>query len=93
MAFSELRSKGHESSAYIDDSALFGSDKGACSTNVTDTMVFMDELGFTIHLEKSILEPTHILVYLGFMLNSLDMTVKPTEGKVAKVKDMCQKIF
>ena len=38
-------------------------------------------LGFTIHPEKSVLKPTQNLIYLGFITNSKDMTLKLTEEK------------
>ena len=41
----------------------------------------LQSLGFTIHLDKSVLKPTQNLMYLGFIINSKDMTLKLTEEK------------
>ena len=41
----------------------------------------LQSLGFTIHSEKSVLKPTQNLIYLGFITNSKDMTLKLTEEK------------
>ena len=41
-------------------------------------------LGFTIHSEKPVLKPTQNLTYLGFIINSKDMTLKLTEQKKKK---------
>ena len=38
--------------------------------------------GFVINPDKSVLWPTQILTYLGFILNTLNMTVRPTKEKV-----------
>lgn len=39
------------------------------------------EFGYTINWEKSQLDPTQIIEFLGFILNSLEMTIKITEEK------------
>ena len=52
-------------------------------------MTLLDDLGFTIHPEKSILTPGHTLVYLGFLLNSMDMTVTLTEDRITRVQKIC----
>ena len=93
VPFTHLRSKGHESSAYIDDSALFAQSFDSCMENIHDTMELMDSLGFTIHPEKSVIKPTHILTYLGFILNSLDMTVTMTDDKKEKIKRICREVL
>ena len=50
-------------------------------------------LGFTIHPEKSVLKPTQNLIYLGFIINSKDMTLKLTEEKKQNIFDLCTKLF
>ncbi|PFX19774.1 putative RNA-directed DNA polymerase from transposon BS [Stylophora pistillata] len=49
-----------------------------CSSNErnSDTVHLFTLLGFTIHLVKSILEPTQTIQFLGFEIDSVDMTVK-----------------
>ena len=89
VPFAHLRKQGHLSSAYIDDSCLLGHSQQACRENVQNTVVLMDELGFTVHPQKSCFQPTHSLVYLGFILNSLLMTVTLTEEKREKITKMC----
>ena len=81
------------SSAYLDDSALFGLTEDSCTRNVQDTMVLMDTLGLTVHPEKSVITPGHTLVYLGFILDSLAMTVSLTPERMAKIIDCCQKLL
>ena len=91
--FAHLRRKGHLSSAYIDDSCLLGHSNQACHDNVLDTITLMDQLGFTVHPLKSCFQPTHNLVYLGFVLNSLLMSVTLTPDKAQKIVGMCSNLL
>ena len=93
VPFSVLRSQGHESSAYIDDSALFGLTKQACLNNIDQSMQLLDGLGFTIHPEKSVIQPSQVLIYLGFILDSVNMTVTPTAEKINKIVQLCTRIL
>lgn len=47
----------------------------------------MSKLGFCIHPEKSVFEPTQELTFLGYVLNSKEFTVKPTQKKICKLKE------
>ena len=49
-----LRSRGHNLVAYIDDSLLQGDTKEECFDNVRETGESLDNLGYTVHLEKSV---------------------------------------
>ena len=93
VPFTYLRARGHSNSAYIDDSALLAQTRTLCQNNVQATVHLLDELGFTVHPEKSMLYPQQTLVYLGFILNSRDMTVRLTPEKVAKIKNHCSDIL
>ena len=50
-------------------------------------------MGLTVHPEKSTFIPTQILTYLGFILNSRDMTVTMTEGKMQKIQSICKTLL
>lgn len=39
-------------------------------------------LGFVINLEKSVVRPTHLIEFLGFLLDSISMTISLPSGKV-----------
>ena len=54
-AFPELRKMGHCNTAYIDDSLLISESYADCTTNIQDTVELLDNLGITIHQDKSIL--------------------------------------
>ena len=67
--------KGHLSVGYIDDSYLQAAEFAHCVHNITDTIKLFNDLGFVIHPDKSVLYPTQRLVFLGFVLDSIVMTL------------------
>jgi len=88
-----LRQKGHLSSGYIDDSYLQGDEYQDCLANVGNTIKLFDSLGFIIHLEKSVFLPTQTITFLGFILDSRNMTVSLTQQKQLKRKNACLHII
>lgn len=91
--FSSLRKLGFLNTGYIDDSLLQGDTFQECTENVKATVELMDDLGLTIHPEKSVVVPVQIIEYLGFVLNSITMTVSLTREKSEKIKSMCSEIL
>ena len=91
--YSTLHNKGHLSSGYIDDSYLQGDTVEECQQNITDTVRLFSRLGFHIHPTKSVFNPFHILTFLGFILNSLEMTVSPTQEKIHKTTEACSALL
>jgi len=43
------------------------------------------KIGFTIHIDKSILEPKQKITFLGFVFNSVNMTITLTKEKKQKI--------
>ena len=84
-----LRSRGHNLVAYIDDSLLQGDTKEECFDNVRETGELMDNLGYTVHPEKSVFQPNQRILFLGFLLDSISMTVSVSDEKRTNV---CEKI-
>ena len=91
--FAYLRSQGHVSSGYLDDTFLIGEDFDTCTQNVKATLKLLEELGFFVHLEKSVTVPQQTLEHLGFRFNSIEMTVSITEQKQEKLNNKIQKIL
>ena len=89
MLFKHLKDKGHLNTNYIDDSFLSSITYDECINNIHDTLTIARKAGFVIHPEKSVIVPTHVIEYLGFILNSIDMTVRLTPRKI---DDICEKI-
>jgi len=90
VPFAWLRARGFENSAYIDDSCLVAESFDKCTDNVNHTIELLDKLGFTLHPEKSCLVPTQVLVYLGFVLNTIRMVVSLTSEKRDKIINKCK---
>ena len=91
--YAHLRSQGHMSASFIDDSYLQADTAEECRTNVETTVALFENLGFVVHDKKSVLEPTKELKYLGFILNSESMTVRLTPEKIQKGKAACSALI
>ena len=91
--YATLHSMGHLNSGYIDDSYLQGDTVADCQQNVGDNVTLFTRLGFFIHPEKSVFVPTQRLTFLGFVLDSIRMTVTPTEAKIQKIKSSCDTLL
>ena len=73
--YAMLRQSGPLNVGYIDDSYLQREDREDCQANITDTCDLFSKLGFILHQVNSVLKPVQVLTFLGFVLNSVDMTV------------------
>lgn len=91
--YSHLRLKGYVSSGYLDDSFLEGDSYDACLSNVQYTLTFLRDLGFCPNLDKSVVQTTYVLEHLGFILNSLDMSVSITDRNFRQFLDTAGKIL
>ena len=88
--FAHLRNLGHIIIGYIDDTLLIAQNQPECAQAVTDTTRVLGELGFIIHPTKSVLVGTHEIIFLGFIINSKTMTVKPTKEKCTALARLCK---
>ena len=75
------------------NSFVEGDSHEACLSNVQDTLTLLGDLGFCPNLDKSVVQPTHVLEHLGFILNSLDMSVSVTDHSFKKLLDTADKIL
>ena len=91
--FSILREKGFRSVVYIDDWYLQDHDYEDCFSNFLNTIEILRSLGFTIHRDKSKLIPTECITYLGFILNSVQMTITLSLEKKQKILNLCLEIY
>ena len=72
--------------AHLDGLYLQGRSYDDC---VKDTTVLLDKLGLVVHSEKSSFIPSQVLVILGFIINSLTMTIQLTTEKPLGLKTVC----
>ena len=89
-ALAYLRVEGYIIMAYIDDLYLQGRTLEECVQNVIQTMKILESLGFVVHPDKSVFIPSHRLIFLGFVLDSVKMTVTLTAEKREKLKALIQ---
>ena len=78
---------------HIDDSFLVEYEYTACKRNVQDTVDTFQKLGFVIHPVKSVFIPTQEIEFLGFLLNSVFMTIRLPPTKAAHVHTTCQNLL
>ena len=86
-----LPAKGIVCSLYIDDFYIQGSSYEECEKNVRYTSYVIESLGFAIS-DKSILTPSQIIYHLGFVLNSVDMTVSLSHKKKEDIINLISNI-
>ena len=91
--YSTLRQYGDINVGYIDNSYLQGSDTKECLLSISDTQTLFTRLGFVINAEKSCFIPAQKVTFLGFVLDSVSMTIAFTEDKKAKVKANCKALL
>ena len=83
---STLHSSGHLISGYIHDFFLINETYQGCIDTVNASVNLFDNLGFMIHPAKSVFVPTQQLIFLGFLIDSVQMRVYLTNEKIAKIK-------
>lgn len=86
-----LRRSGLQSVLYLDDFLLIALSKKQCSINVTSTCTLLTNLGFLINFEKSKLDPSRICKFLGFLFNSVAMTIELPKEKRDQVGSMIER--
>lgn len=90
---SHLRKNNHIITSYLDDSLLVGATLSDCRNSVRETVNLVSSLGFTPHPKKSVFEPTHVITYLGFEIDSVSMTIKLLPEKATKLKQMANELI
>ena len=91
--YAHLRQLGHITAGYIDDSFIMASSYDECMNSVDFTENLFKSLGFYINVNKSVTTPTQELEHLGFLLNSVNMTVTLTKRKVDNLICKCKQIL
>ena len=71
----------------IDDMAIISSSRELSSQEGAIVVRILESLGFIINKEKSVLIPSQKIVFLGFVIDSMAMTVSLPEEKLNKLKE------
>lgn len=86
-----LRRRGWLSCLYLDDLLCYGKNFGECMKNVQESLKLLKQLGFLINYEKCKLTPRSRCQYLGFILDSRQMSIEPTMDKKQELTNMVKR--
>ena len=64
-----------------------------CLNNIRAAVALLWELGFTIHPENSVLVPTQQIIFSGFVIDSVKITITQTEERKQSIYMLCQNIL
>ena len=88
-----LRKRGARIVIYLDDILIIGSKIEETRRFTEMAMSLLESLGFIINREKSILKPTQVLTFLGFTINSVNMTLNLPHDKVTAIQSQCRQLL
>ncbi|KAM8975733.1 LOW QUALITY PROTEIN: uncharacterized protein RCH25_020573 [Pelodytes ibericus] len=88
-----LRRKGVRLIIYLDDLLIMSQDFATLNTHLNWTMDLLQNLGFLINLEKSILTPSRTMEFLGFAINSPHGSLHLPKAKVKSIKKEIKKVL
>ena len=88
-----LRRTGIRLIVYLDDILFMNSSEVGLQQDMITAQYLLEHLGFVINVEKSCFQPTPQLEFLGFVVNTLDMTLLLPDCKVEAIKSHCSKLL
>ena len=91
--FARLRAQGHTVIGFIDDTLILGQSKQDAKIAVHETKKLLELLGFIIHPDKSVTDPTQSITYLGFEINSTEMLVTLPIQKKDDIYEECKALL
>lgn len=88
-----LRKQGIRLIIYLDDFLLMASTEETLSYQVTLTVTLLEMLGFVVNYQKSQLNPTQSIEFLGFRINSITLNISLPFDKVKSIRRECPKVL
>ncbi len=85
-----LRRQGIRCIIYIDDLLLLSQSRVELDSATRAVLGLLTYLGFVINWGKSVLEPQRRLHFLGFLVNSIDLTLTLPTDKLERIQKECQ---
>ena len=92
-AFANLREQGHIVIGYLDDTLIIGKTAAETRAAVTATTQMLSDLGFIVHPEKSVLDPSQDITFLGFKMNTTNMEVRLPKEKQDDIIQSCTELL
>ena len=90
---SQLRQEGISLLAYLDDIIVIDWSLEGCRRSIFRVMEVLQYYGFTIHPDKCVLEPSTSMEFLGFLVNSISMSVELPHAKKLVMIELCNEIL
>ena len=87
------RKQGLTVSLYIDDSFTKHNSLYMAREHVWKLAIISQRAGFVVHPTKSMLDPVQIKQHLGFLINSKNMTIKVSDGRIQKIIELCDVVL
>ena len=78
---------------YIDDILNLHRSKLVCQKNTGLIIDLLTSLGFFINYEKSDMNPSKVMEFLGYIINTSDMTLQLTMKKKNKILSLCDHVL
>ena len=85
LVISHLRENRYRVVIFLDDILLIGSSVEECLSKLSFLRDLLQSLGFVINVNKSQLIPVTRIVYLGFIIDTVSMTLSLPDEKVDKI--------
>ena len=87
-----MRSKGIRMIIYLDDILVLAKSRDQLTDNLTVVAKQLEHLGFALNRKKCVWSPTQTIEFLGFMVNSLTMTIHLAQDKMMKIEKECRHV-
>ena len=78
---------------YLDDIIVFNQTREGILRDRESTFWLLQHFGFVINWKKSVLDPSHCMEYLGFVINSLEMNLSLPGGKMNHLIQSCRDLI
>lgn len=88
-----LRMLGITVICYIDDCLFISDSVSTLIANLNYAIHLFDNLGLTINLGKLVLEPTHSIEFLGFVIDSRELTVQLTAKRQKRIQQLGRRLL
>ena len=88
-----LRQLGCRIITYIDNNLIMASTREEAKCLAEISVALLEALGFLINYPKSPLEPCQELQFLGFSINSVEMTIRVPQTKLEKMREQVKSLL
>ena len=88
-----VRNKGIRLVIYLDDMAIISSYRELSLEESAIVIQILESLGFIINKEKSVLIPSQKIAFLGYVIDSVEMTISLPERKINKLQEQALSLW